>query len=91
MAEQKNSTQKQGQEKQGQGQQKQGQPQQSSRQQSEGQPSKAQTHREEQGRLGEDEIRRRQQNPNEAVGQEFEREPEMGVGRPQKDGPKQVR
>lgn len=89
MAEQKNSTQKQGQEKQG--QQKQGQPQQSSRQQSEGQPSKAQTHREEQGRLGEDEIRRRQQNPNEAVGQEFEREPQMGESRPQQGGAKQIR
>lgn len=91
MAEQKNTTQKQGQPAQGSQKDSQKGGQKGQAQQSEGQPSKSQTRQEEQGRLGQDEIRRRQQNPNEAVGQEFEREPEMGVGRPANDGPKQVR
>jgi hypothetical protein len=57
----------------------------------EGQPDPSTSRVEEQGRMGVSEIRRKDQNPNEYVGDDMENEPQMGVGRPTPTGPKQIR
>ncbi len=53
-------------------------------------PKNPQSKPEEQGRLGETEVRRKQQNPNEAVGDQMEDRPNMPE-MPDRTGAKQVR